>query len=148
MLRRFPWPFLCALLACGSSPMPSSWPQPRWIDPDAQVEPPPCVPRSPSDTVWSEADLDAPLQLEAVQVPKYPARLQMEGQAGHVEWGFVVTPAGRLDPCSLVLQYASHPAFVEPSRASFLSRHYAPPRRHGVAVFVSTTKTLRFRVGN
>jgi TonB family protein len=144
MIRRLAWAAIASLLACGhGSPH-----QPRWINPDRAVEVPPCAPRSLHDTLWTVPDLDAPLQVEAIQAPKYPAALQAQRQAGRVEWAFVVGPDGRLDSCSLVLQSASHTTFVEPTRLSLLSAQFAPPLRHGQPVYVRATQTFRFGAGS
>jgi outer membrane biosynthesis protein TonB len=146
MVSRPPWTVICVIMACAPTAPPSSSPPPRWIDSDEKLEPPPCAAPSPSDTLWQEADLDAPLQLLAIQRPKYPPSLEAQGQAGYVKWELTLTPNGRPDPCSLSRQYASHSGFVEPSRASILSAQYAPPMRHGVPVSVRITRTLRFSI--
>jgi TonB family protein len=112
-----------------------------------QEQAPICALRAAGDTIWTRADLDQPLRLEAIEPPHYPLDLQMERQGGRVEWSFVIQPNGRIDPCTLVLQSTTLAAFVAPARKSVVSARFAPPLRHGVAVYVHATQTIKFVVG-
>jgi outer membrane biosynthesis protein TonB len=147
MALRAPWPLLMwALLACTQAAGTSGSLQPKVISSKEKYELPACALRSVSDTIWSEEDLDAPFQLVASRPPRYPQSLLAEGRGGSVEWAFIVTPLGRVDPCSLELRHATHPDLIEPSRATFLSAQFTSPTRHGMPVFVRITNTLHFKL--
>ena len=140
---RLGWLVLASTLACASSRTP-----PVGLPHNANLEPAICADLSTADTVWTVPDLDSPLHVHAIQPPRYPEALRLNRQNGKVQFAFVVQPGGRVDPCSLILQSATNPAFVPPARASVLATQYDPPLRHGVPVYVRVTQSIAFRVGS
>lgn len=66
--------------------------------------------------------------------PAYPDSLYRAGVTGRVVIEFVVDTAGRVEPASLDVLEATHPAFIEAVRAALMVAHFQAARLGGHAV--------------
>lgn len=85
------------------------------------------------------ADLDSPLRLTEVQMPRYPQYVRRRDAFGDVNVEFEVTPSGAVSNATLVGQ--PHPFLAALSIESLLRWKFAPLTRGGTPV----TARLKFK---
>lgn len=78
--------------------------------------------------------------------PRYPLKLQMASVTGQVTASFIVSAAGRMEPGSVQVLFATLPEFVPPALASIQSCRFRPGEIDGVPVRVRTKMTITFRI--
>ena len=81
-----------------------------------------------------------------VPTPAYPEELQSQAVSGWVDFAFTLGADGRVEPASLAVVYASHPAFVRPATEALLAATFAPAQKDGQAVRMRMQQRIRFSV--
>lgn len=98
---------------------------------------------------------EEPLRVELVEqrpellsapVPSYPDGLRRLGVEGRVTVDVVVDTMGRVEPRSLTVVEAAHPAFVEPVRQALSRALFRPARVYGRPVRVLVRIPFEFRI--
>lgn len=100
-----------------------------------------------STTLFTDATVDRAVLVIEQQAPVYPAVLVAAGLEGRVTVQFVVDSTGRVEPESIRVVAASHPAFGESARRAIASSRFRPARVRGQPVRQLVQQAMRFAIG-
>ena len=89
--------------------------------------------RTPRDSVYESASVDAPVEAERLPIDEMPMRVR-EVISGRSVFRFIVEPSGRIDRCSIVLVEESSPIWTEAVLKELRQARYRPARRGGQKV--------------
>jgi len=97
--------------------------------------------------VYTEGQLDDPVQPISIPTPRYPPVLQSAGIAGSVDLQYVVDTTGHAEPNSFKVMKATHPAFAEPAKEAIVKGVFKPARFKGQPVRQLVQQRISFKVG-
>jgi periplasmic protein TonB len=97
--------------------------------------------------VFTEAELDDPVQPISQPTPRYPPVMQSAGIAGRVELEYIVDTTGHLEPPSLKVLKSSHQAFEEPAKEVIQKSVFKPARFRGRPVRQLVHQAVSFKPG-
>ncbi len=97
--------------------------------------------------VFTEAQLDDPIQVISMPKPRYPPVLQSAGITGRVEMQWVVDTTGHAESASFKILKSTHQAFEEPAREAIMKAVYKPAKFHGRPVRQLVQQAIRFDIG-
>ena len=97
--------------------------------------------------VYTEGQLDDPVQPISIPTPRYPPVLQSAGIAGSVDLQYVVDTTGHAEPNSFKVMKSTHPAFAEPAREAILKGVFKPAKFKGQPVRQLVQQRISFKVG-
>lgn len=97
--------------------------------------------------VFTEAELDDPVQPISQPTPRYPPVMQSAGIAGRVELQYIVDTTGHLESTSLKVMKSSHPSFEEPAKEVIQKSVFKPARFRGRAVRQLVQQAIAFKPG-
>ncbi len=97
--------------------------------------------------VFTEAELDDPVQPISQPTPRYPPVMQSAGIAGQVQLQYIVDTTGHLEPASLKVMKSTHQAFEEPSKEVIQKSVFKPARFRGRAVRQLVQQAITFKPG-
>jgi protein TonB len=97
--------------------------------------------------VFTEAELDDPVQPISQPTPRYPPVMQSAGIAGRVELQYIVDTTGHLEGPSLKVLKSSHPSFEEPAKEVIQKSVFKPARFRGRAVRQLVQQAIAFKPG-
>lgn len=100
---------------------------------------------TPSDTVFSLADLDRPPKPTLQVPPVYPYRARTRATEGHVEVVFTVTPEGRTADLAVV-EAVPGDVFVAPVKRAVARWRFDPGMKDGKPVAARMSVKLRFEL--
>ena len=95
-------------------------------------------------SIFTQDVVDDPVQVLSQPEPGYPAILRSAGISGRVAIRFVVDSAGRVEPGSIDILEATHPAFGESAREAILRSKFRPARVKGVMVRQLVQQAVKF----
>jgi TonB family protein len=107
-----------------------------------------CVetPAAGGPAVFTEETVDQPVELVSEPAPVYPAILQSAGLPGRVAVEFVVDTLGRVEPGSIRVIEASHPAFEVSAKDAIAAARFRPARARGSLVRQLVRQGVSFRI--
>jgi TonB family protein len=108
-------------------------------------ESPPLYP-VPGDSLYVEAMVDEPVRRLSGPAPEYPVALRASGVEGMVALRMVVDTSGRIEPGSIMVQRATHPAFEAAAMAALTQSRFVPARLRGQPVRQLVQQSVRFRL--
>ena len=97
--------------------------------------------------VFTEAELDDPVQVISMPNPRYPPVLQSAGIAGSVDMQWIVDTTGHAEGNSFKVLKSSHQAFEEPAREAVMKAVFKPAKFHGKAVRQLVQQRVSFKIG-
>jgi periplasmic protein TonB len=97
--------------------------------------------------VYTEGQLDDPVQPISIPTPRYPPVLQSAGIAGSVDLQYVVDTTGHAEPNSFKVMKSTHPAFAEPAKEAILKGVFKPAKFKGQPVRQLVQQRISFKVG-
>ena len=97
--------------------------------------------------VYTEGQLDDPVQPISIPTPRYPPVLQSAGIAGSVDLQYVVDTTGHAEPNSFKVMKATHPAFAEPAKEAIVKGVFKPAKFKGQPVRQLVQQRISFKVG-
>jgi len=97
--------------------------------------------------IYTEGQLDDPVQPISIPTPRYPPVLQSAGIAGSVDLQYVVDTTGHAEPNSFKVMKSTHPAFAEPAKEAILKGVFKPAKFKGQAVRQLVQQRISFKVG-
>ena len=97
--------------------------------------------------VYTEGQLDDPVQPISIPTPRYPPVLQSAGIAGSVDLQYVVDTTGHAEPNSFKVIKTTHPAFVEPAQEAIRKGVFKPAKFKGQPVRQLVQQRISFKVG-
>ena len=97
--------------------------------------------------VFTEAELDDPVQPISQPTPRYPPVMQSAGIAGRVELEYIVDTTGHLEAPSLKVLKSSHQAFEEPAKEVIQKSVFKPARFRGRPVRQLGHQAVSFKPG-
>ncbi len=97
--------------------------------------------------VFTEAELDDPVQPISQPTPRYPPVMQSAGIAGRVELEYIVDTTGHLEAPSLKVLKSSHQAFEEPAKEVIQKSVFKPARFRGRPVRQLVHQAVSFKPG-
>lgn len=97
--------------------------------------------------VYTEGQLDDPVQPISIPTPRYPPVLQSAGIAGSVDVQYVVDTTGHTEPNSFKVMKSTHPAFAEPAKEAILKGVFKPAKFKGQPVRQLVQQRISFKVG-
>jgi len=97
--------------------------------------------------VYTEGQLDDPVQPISIPTPRYPPVLQSAGIAGSVDVQYVVDTTGHTEPSSFKVMKSTHPAFAEPAKEAILKGVFKPAKFKGQPVRQLVQQRISFKVG-
>jgi periplasmic protein TonB len=97
--------------------------------------------------VFTEAELDDPVQPISQPTPRYPPVMQSAGIAGRVELEYIVDTTGHLEPPSLKVLKSTHQAFEEPAKEVIQKSVFKPARFRGRPVRQLVHQAVSFKPG-
>lgn len=96
--------------------------------------------------VFTEATVEQPVEILEQASPRYPPMLAAARVAGRASVRFVVDTLGRVEPGSVTVVEADHPAFAASAVAAIERARFRPARIGSRAVRQLVLQTVRFRV--
>jgi protein TonB len=97
--------------------------------------------------VFTEAQLDDPVQPLSIPTPRYPPVLQSAGIAGRVEVQYIVDTTGHAEPNSFKILKSSHQAFEEPAKEAIMKGVFKPAKFRGKSVRQLVQQAISFKIG-
>ena len=97
--------------------------------------------------VYTEGQLDDPVQPISIPTPRYPPVLQSAGIAGSVDLQYVVDTTGHAEPNSFKVMKSTHPAFAEPAKEAIIKGVFKPAKFKGQPVRQLVQQRISFKVG-
>jgi protein TonB len=97
--------------------------------------------------VFTEAQLDDPVQPLNIPQPRYPPVLQSAGIAGRVEMQYIVDTTGHAEPSSFKILKSTHQAFEEPAKEAIMKGVFKPAKFRGQAVRQLVQQAISFKIG-
>jgi periplasmic protein TonB len=97
--------------------------------------------------VFTEAQLDDPVQPISIPQPRYPPVLQSAGIAGRVEMQYIVDTTGHAEQSSFKILKSTHQAFEEPAREAIMKAVFKPARFRGRPVRQLVQQAISFKIG-
>ncbi|HEU4649517.1 MAG TPA: TonB family protein [Gemmatimonadales bacterium] len=97
--------------------------------------------------VFTEAQLDDPVQPISIPQPRYPPVLQSAGIAGRVEMQYIVDTTGHAESNSFKVLKSSHQAFEEPAREAIMKAVFKPAKFRGKPVRQLVQQAISFKIG-
>lgn len=97
--------------------------------------------------VFTEAQLDDPVQALSQPQPRYPPVLQSAGIAGSVDIQYIVDTTGHAESSSVKIIKSSHQAFEEPAKETILKSVFKPARFRGKTVRQLVMQRVSFKMG-
>jgi protein TonB len=97
--------------------------------------------------VFTEAELDDPVQPITQPTPRYPPVMQSAGIAGTVQVQYIVDTTGHTEPGSLKIIKSSHQAFEEPAKETIQKSVFKPARFRGRPVRQLVQQNISFKPG-
>lgn len=97
--------------------------------------------------VFTEAELDDPVQAINIPNPRYPPVLQSAGIAGSVDVQYIVDTTGHAEPTSFKVMKSTHQAFEEPAREAIMKGVYKPAKFRGKLVRQLVQQRISFKIG-
>lgn len=97
--------------------------------------------------VFTEAQLDDPVQAITQPTPRYPPVLQSAGIAGRVELQYIVDTTGHAEPSSFKILKSTHQAFEEPAREAIMKSVFKPAKFRGRPVRQLVQQAMSFKIG-
>ncbi|HEU4588761.1 MAG TPA: TonB family protein [Gemmatimonadales bacterium] len=97
--------------------------------------------------VFTEAQLDDPVQPISIPQPRYPPVLQSAGIAGRVEMQYIVDTTGHAEANSFKVLKSSHQAFEEPAREAIMKAVFKPAKFRGKPVRQLVQQAISFKIG-
>jgi periplasmic protein TonB len=97
--------------------------------------------------IYTEGQLDDPVQPISIPTPRYPPVLQSAGIAGSVDLQYVVDTTGHAEPNSFKVMKSTHPAFAEPAKEAILKGVFKPAKFKGQPVRQLVQQRISFKVG-
>jgi periplasmic protein TonB len=97
--------------------------------------------------VFTEAELDDPVQPISQPTPRYPPVMQSAGIAGSVQLQYIVDTTGHTEQGSLKILKSTHQAFEEPAKETILKSIFKPARFRGRAVRQLVQQSVSFKPG-
>ncbi len=97
--------------------------------------------------VYTEGQLDDPVQPISIPTPRYPPVLQSAGIAGSVDLQYVVDTTGHAEPNSFKVMKSTHPAFADPAKEAILKGVFKPAKFKGQPVRQLVQQRISFKVG-
>ena len=99
------------------------------------------------DEVYTQALVDEPVELLSAPTPVYPTVLAGAGMAGRVVLEFVVDTTGEVEPGSIRVLEAAHPAFAASARTAIAGARFRPARARDQLVRQRVRQAVRFVAG-
>jgi protein TonB len=97
--------------------------------------------------VFTEAELDDPVQPISQPTPRYPPVMQSAGIAGRVEMEYIVDTTGHSEPASVKVLKSTHQAFEEPAKEVIQKSVFKPARFRGRPVRQLVHQAVSFKPG-
>ena len=97
--------------------------------------------------VFTEAELDDPVQPISQPTPRYPPVMQSAGIAGRVELEYIVDTTGHSEPASVKVLKSTHQAFEEPAKEVIQKSVFKPARFRGRPVRQLVHQAVSFKPG-
>jgi protein TonB len=97
--------------------------------------------------VFTEAELDDPVQAINIPNPRYPPVLQSAGIAGSVDVQYIVDTTGHAEPSSFKVLKSTHQAFEEPAREAIMKGVFKPAKFRGKLVRQLVQQRVSFKIG-
>jgi protein TonB len=97
--------------------------------------------------VFTEAQLDDPVQALSIPTPRYPPVLQSAGIAGRVEVQYIVDTTGHAESNSFKILKSSHQAFEEPAKEAIMKGVFKPAKFRGRPVRQLVQQAISFKIG-
>ncbi len=97
--------------------------------------------------VFTEAELDDPVQQINIPPPRYPPVLQSAGIAGSVDVQYIVDTTGHAEPSSFKVLKSTHQAFEEPAREAIMKGVFKPAKFRGRLVRQLVQQRISFKIG-
>jgi len=97
--------------------------------------------------VFTEAELDDPVQALNIPTPRYPPVLQSAGIAGSVDVQYIVDTTGHAEPPSFKVLKSTHQAFEEPAREAIMKGVFKPAKFRGRLVRQLVQQRVSFKIG-
>jgi periplasmic protein TonB len=97
--------------------------------------------------VFTEAELDDPVQPISQPTPRYPPVMQSAGIAGRVDLQYIVDTTGHAEPGSLKVLKSTHQAFEEPAKETIQKSVFKPARFRGRPVRQLVQQAVTFKPG-
>lgn len=97
--------------------------------------------------VFTEAQLDDPVQPISIPQPRYPPVLQSAGIAGRVEMQYIVDTTGHAESNSFKVLKSTHQAFEEPAREAIMKAVFKPAKFRGKPVRQLVQQAISFKIG-
>jgi protein TonB len=97
--------------------------------------------------VFTEAELDDPVQQINIPTPRYPPVLQSAGIAGSVDVQYIVDTTGHAEPSSFKVLKSTHQAFEEPAREAIMKGVFKPAKFRGKLVRQLVQQRISFKIG-
>jgi len=97
--------------------------------------------------VFTEAELDDPVQQINIPPPRYPPVLQSAGIAGSVDVQYIVDTTGHAEPASFKVLKSTHQAFEEPAREAIMKGVFKPAKFRGRLVRQLVQQRISFKIG-
>ncbi len=97
--------------------------------------------------VFTEAELDDPVQVITMPQPRYPPVLQSAGIAGSVDMQWIVDTTGHAEGNSFKILKSSHQAFEEPAREAIMKAVFKPAKFRGKTVRQLVQQRISFKIG-
>jgi protein TonB len=97
--------------------------------------------------VFTEAELDDPVQPITQPAPRYPPVLQSAGIAGSVDMQYIVDTTGHAERGSFKIIKSTHQAFEEPAREAIMKSVFKPARFRGRPVRQLVQQRMSFKIG-
>ena len=97
--------------------------------------------------VFTEAELDDPVQVITMPQPRYPPVLQSAGIAGSVDMQWIVDTTGHAEAHSFKILKSTHQAFEEPAREAVMKAVFKPAKFRGRTVRQLVQQRVSFKIG-
>jgi len=97
--------------------------------------------------VFTEAELDDPVQVITMPQPRYPPVLQSAGIAGSVDMQWIVDTTGHAEANSFKILKSTHQAFEEPAREAVMKAVFKPAKFRGRTVRQLVQQRISFKIG-
>jgi protein TonB len=97
--------------------------------------------------VFTEGELDDPVQQINIPTPRYPPVLQSAGIAGSVDVQYIVDTTGHAEPPSFRVLKSTHQAFEEPAREAIMKGVFKPAKFRGKLVRQLVQQRISFKIG-
>ena len=97
--------------------------------------------------VFTEAELDDPVQPISQPTPRYPPVMQSAGIAGRVELEYIVDTTGHSEPASVKVLKSTHQAFEEPAKEVIQKSVFKPARFRGRPARQLVHQAVSFKPG-